>query len=158
MKKDLVIEHRSCMSTDLSLKHNYLYQNLTCIAMGVSVAGIIAALICNLVFLKAVLGFLLGAFFFAASIVCQAVFMNKAFLSVEDAGIDEVSLSNYKRKVIGLAEKSIGLTVVFIGFTFPLIMVDAYAGLSFDSLLILGGMGAAAFLLNPDIKQILTCL
>ena len=40
-----------------------------------------------------------GAIFFAASIVCQAVFMNNAFLSVEDAEIDKVSLSGYKRKV-----------------------------------------------------------
>ncbi|MEE0965158.1 MAG: helix-turn-helix transcriptional regulator [Ruminococcus bromii] len=122
------------------------YQNLTYIAMGVSVVGMIVALICNLAFLKAVLGFLFGAIFFAASIVCQAVFMNRAFLSVEDAGIDEVSLSDYKRKVIGLAEKSIGLTVMFIGFTFPLIMVDAYVGLGSDSLLIWGAMGAMAFM------------
>lgn len=47
--------------------------------MGVSVTGVIAALICDLAFLKAVLGFFLGAIFFAASIVCQAVFINKAF-------------------------------------------------------------------------------
>ncbi len=45
------------------------YQNLTYISMGVSVAGMIAALICNLAFLSAVLGFLIGAIFFAASIV-----------------------------------------------------------------------------------------
>lgn len=56
-------------------------------------------------------------------------------------------LSDYKRKVLGLAEKSIGLTVAFIGFTFPLILVDAYMGLGPDSLLILGAMGAATFLL-----------
>jgi len=56
-------------------------------------------------------------------------------------------LSDYKRKVLGLAEKSIGLTVAFIGFTFPLILVDAYMGLGSDSLLILGAMGAATFLL-----------
>ena len=55
------------------------YKNRTCIAMGVSVTGVIAALICDLAFLKAVLGFFLGAIFFAASIVCQAVFINKAF-------------------------------------------------------------------------------
>ena len=123
------------------------YQTRTYIAMGVSVVGMIAALICNLAFLKAVLGFLLGAVFFAASIVCQAVFVNKAFLSVEDAGLDAVSLSDYKRKVASLAQKSIGLTVAFIGFTFPLIMVDAYWGLGSDSLLIWGSMGAGAFLL-----------
>ena len=123
------------------------YQNRTYIAMGVSVVGMMVALVCNLAFLKAVLGFFLGAIFFAASIVCQAVFMNKAFFSVEDAGLDVDVLSDYKRKVIGLAKKSIGLTVAFIGFTFPLILVDAYVGLGSDSLLIWGTMGATAFLL-----------
>ena len=123
------------------------YKNHTYIAIGVSMIGIIVALVCNLAFLKAILGFFLGAIFFAASIVCQAVFVNKAFFSVEDAGLDVNVLSDYKRKVIGLAEKSIGLTVAFIGFTFPLILVDAYMGLGSDSLLILGAMGAAAFLL-----------
>lgn len=123
------------------------YQNRTYIAMGVSVAGMIAALICNLAFLEAVLGFLIGTIFFAASIVCQAIFINKAFLSVEDAGIDEASLSEYKRKVVGLAEKSIGLTVFFIGFAFPLIWVDANWGLGSGSLLIWGTIIAAVFIL-----------
>lgn len=123
------------------------YKNHTYIAIGVSVIGIIVALVCNLAFLKAILGFFLGAIFFAASIVCQAVFVNKSFFSVEDAGLDVNVLSDYKRKVIGLAEKSIGLTVAFIGFTFPLSLVDAYMGLGSDSLLIWGSMGAAAFLL-----------
>ena len=123
------------------------YKNHTYIAIGVSVVGLIVALVCNLAFLKAILGFFLGAIFFAASIVCQAVFVNKAFFSVEDAGLDAAVLSDYKRKVIGLAKKSIGLTVAFIGFTFPLILVDAYMGLGSDSLLIWGAMGAAVFLL-----------
>ncbi|MBQ3561024.1 MAG: helix-turn-helix transcriptional regulator [Oscillospiraceae bacterium] len=130
------------------LKSTFLqYKNHTYIAMGISVMGIIAALICNLAFLKAVLGFFLGAIFFAAGIVCQAIFINKAFFSVEDAGLDTDVLSDYNRKIIVLAEKSIGLTVAFIGFTFPLILVDAYMGLGSDSLLIWGALGTAAFLL-----------
>ena len=123
------------------------YKNRTYIAMGISVVGMIVALICNLAFLKAVLGFFLGAIFFAASIVCQAVFVNKAFFSVEDAGLDTGVLSDFKKKVVAFAKKSIGLTVAFIGFTFPLILVDAYVGLGSDSLLIWGSMGAAVFLL-----------
>ena len=123
------------------------YKNHTYIAMGTAVVGMIVALVCNLAFLKAILGFFLGAIFFAASIVCQAVFVNKAFFSVEDAELDANVLSDYKRKVIALAEKSLGLTVAFIGFTFPLILVDAYMGLGSDSLLIWGTMGAATFLL-----------
>lgn len=123
------------------------YQSRTYIAMGVSVLGMIAALICNLAFLKAVFGFLLGSAFFAASIVCQAVFMNRAFLSVEDAGLDSSELSAYKRRVLRLAQRSIGLTVTFIGFTFPLVLVDAYMGLGADSMLLFGLAGAAVFLL-----------
>lgn len=138
------------------------YKNRTYIAMGVSVVGMIVALICNLAFLQAVLGFFLGAIFFAASIVCQAVFVNKAFFSVEDAGLDMDILSDFKRKVVDFAKKSIGLTIAFIGFTFPLILVNAYMGLSSDSLLIWGAMGAAAFLsiyaivlyfLNPTLLK-----
>lgn len=123
------------------------YKNYSYIAIGISVIGMIVALICNLAFLKAILGFFLGAIFFAASIVCQAIFVNKAFFSVEDAGLDEKVLSDFKKKVINFAEKSIGLTVAFVGFTFPLILVDAYMGLGSGSLLLWGTIGAAAFLL-----------
>lgn len=123
------------------------YQSRTYIAMGISVVGMIVALIGNLALLKAVLGFLLGAIFFAASIVCQAVFLNRAFLSVEDAGLGLMDHSQFKHKVIRLAQKSFGLTIAFLGFTFPLILMDAYVGLSADNMLIFGMAGAAIFLL-----------
>ena len=151
-RTETTVESETSTKGEKELKHLVKstlshYQNLTYIAMGVSVVGLLVALICNLAFLKAVLGFLICAIFFAASIVCQAVFVNNAFLSVEDAGLDTRSLSGYKRKVIELAEKSIGLTIFFIGFTFPLILVDAYMGLGADSLLIWGIIGAVPFLL-----------
>lgn len=123
------------------------YQNLSFIAMGVSLVGLLAALICNLVFLRASLGFLIGAIFLVASIICQTVFINSAFLRVEDAGLDTASLSDYKRKVISLAQKSYGLTAGFIGFTLPMLPVDAYCGLTASSMLLNGSVGAAFFLL-----------
>lgn len=123
------------------------YQNMSCLAMGISLVGLIAALICNLAFLQAVLGFLIGAIFFAASLLCQAVFVNKALLRVEDAGLEDAALSGYKRKVITLAQKSLGLTVFCLGFTFPLVLVDAYMGLAADSLLLQGTISGAVFLL-----------
>lgn len=105
------------------------------------------ALICNLAFLKAILGFFLGAFFFAASIVCQSVFVNKAFFSVEDAGLDDSTLSGFRKSVIALAERAVGLTASFLGFTLPMVLADADMWLASESLLILGAVGAAAFLL-----------
>ncbi len=122
------------------------YKNRTYIAMGLSVVGLIAALIGNLAFLRATLGALLGAIFFAASIVCQVIFLNNAFAGVADAGIAQGELHPFKHRVIKLAQRSIGLTVAFLGFFFPLIWIDAYMGLGPDSLLIFGGMGAIAFL------------
>ena len=106
----------------------------------------IAALICDLAFLKAVLGFFLGAIFFAASIVCQAVFINKAFFSVEDAGLEENVRSGFKGSVIRLAEQSIGLTAAFLGFTLPLLLADANMGLALDSVLLVLYFLHASFL------------
>ena len=122
------------------------YQNLTYIAMGVSLVGLIVALIGNLAFLKAVLGFLLGSIFFAASVVCQAIFLNRAFLAVEDGDLEDEALGAYRGRVIALSEKSFGLTAALLGFTFPLVLVDAYLGLGADSLLLFGSLGAAVFL------------
>lgn len=123
------------------------YQTRTYIAIGISAVGMIAALIGNLAFLRAVLGFLSGAVFFTASIVCQAVFLNRAFFSVEDAELEPSELSQFKRRAIRLAQISIGLTVAFIGFTFPLIFVDAFVGLGPDNMLVFSLPGMALFLL-----------
>lgn len=123
------------------------YQNCTFIAIGLSVVGFIAALICNLAFLRASLGFLVGAVFFAASVVCQAIFVNRAFLSVADAELGEEDILHFKARVIRLAQRGIGITVVLIGFTFPLVLIEAYIGLGADSMLLFGAIGATIFLL-----------
>jgi len=123
------------------------YRTLSVVSMGISVVGLIVAMICNLALLKALLGFLLGMIFYVASIVCQVVFVNRAFFKVEDAELDADTLSGFKYRVIHLAEMSVGFTAVLIGFTCPLAGIDAYLGLRADSLLLYGMIGAAVFLL-----------
>lgn len=123
------------------------FQTRTYISMGISMVGMIVALICNLAFVKAVLGFFLGAVFFVASIICQIIFTNRAFFSVEDAELEEKEYSGFKKKVIALTQKSVGLTVAFIGFTAPLLLVDAYVGLSTDNMLLFGIPGAVVCVL-----------
>ncbi len=123
------------------------YQTLTSIAIGVSVVGLLIALVCNLAFLRAVLGFLFGAVFFAASMICQAIFTNHTMLRVEDAQLEASELSNFRRRVIRLAELSFGITVGLLGFTVPMAFLDAYAGLSLESMFRLGAIDAAGALL-----------
>ena len=118
------------------------YKTRTYIAMGISVAGLIAALICSLAFLKASLGFLVGAVFFAASIVCQVISLNRAMFTVDEEAFQSLpELNGFKRNTVRLTEFSIGLTVLFIGFTFPLVLSDAM-----DRMLLSGAIGMAAFL------------
>ena len=122
------------------------YQTQCYYTMLLSAIGLICALICNLAFLKAVLGFLLGAIFFLSSIIFLLIMKNQAFLSVEDAGLDAQSLSAFHRRVLKLSEQSIALTVGLTGFTFPMLLVDAHVGLGMTGLLIYGATSAAAFL------------
>lgn len=119
------------------------YRSQSMIAVGLDMAGLIAALICNLAFLQAVLGFFIGALFLVAGAVCQAIFMNQAFSSVADSDLPEEALQSYRQSVIGLAFWSFGLTLVLLGFNAPLLLVDAYLGLSAGSALLLGIVGGA---------------
>ena len=118
------------------------YKNRTYISMGIAGVGIIAAMIGNMALLKAVLGFLLGMIFYVVSAVCQAIFINRAFMAVEDAEIENSEILGYKYNVIMLAEKAFGINVLFFGFTSPLAVVDAYMGLGTDSMLIYGITGS----------------
>ena len=89
--------------------------------MGVSVIGLIAAMVSNFGFLRAYIGFFIGAVFYVASVVCQAVFVNSAFLSVSDDALPGEDVGRFKWSVILLAEWSIGLTAVLLGFSLPLV-------------------------------------
>lgn len=120
--------------------------------MLLSAVGLICALICNLAFLKAVLGFLFGAIFFAASIIFQLIVKNQAFLSVEDAGLDEQTLSDFHRRIMKLTKQSIGLTIGLMGFTFPMLLVGANVGLRATEMLLFGTASAAVFLLLYAVK------
>ena len=126
------------------------YKNRTFIAMGISAAGLIAAMICNLVFYRALQGFLVGSVFFLAGIICQAVFLNRALFSVdEEEFADLPELNRFKREAIGLAERSVGLTACVIGFTIPLLLVageNISGGLAGESMLGLGLIGTGIVL------------
>ncbi len=125
------------------------YRTQALIASGISVVGLIAALTCNLAFLRGALGFLCGAIFLTTSVMMQLICMNAVFTSVEDAGLEEGELSQFRRTVIRLSERSIGIAVGILGFTLPLMLVSeqAYAGLEAGHMFVLGTMGAGLFLL-----------
>ena len=122
------------------------YRNRTFIAMGIALAGLIAAMIADLGFLRAYIGFFAGCVFFLASIICQAIFINGAILSVDDDSLEGEEIADFRSRVIGLAKYSFGLTLVLFAGTLPLVIYvgDAYWGLSGGEWLRAGGSYALA--------------
>lgn len=124
------------------------YRNGCYIALGINAAGLLGAMICNLGFLRAYIGFFVACVFYAASAVCQAIFLNgclSAFGSEEPSG----ELSRYRLAAARLAKTTFGVTLMFLGISLPLILLpdDTYVGLSGESWLLYGLLGAAVMLL-----------
>ena len=123
------------------------YRSKTLISVGITVAGLIAAMLFNLGFHKSYLGFFVAAIFYLAAFVCQVVFLNGAMLALTDEEEDE-ALLQCKQHMVRLTQGALGLTAVLFAFTLPLVLSGAdpnwglHAGtwLSFGSLL---GLAAA---------------
>lgn len=116
------------------------FENRSCIAMGLCLLGLIAALICDLVFTQGRLGFLCGSVFVLAGAVCQSIFLRSTLRQVEGS---EPECASVRKKVILRAEVSFGLSLGVLAFTLPLLLCEPYTGLSGGSLL-LGGLACAA--------------
>ncbi len=125
------------------------YKIRTYISMGVCAAGLLTALICNFAFLRALLGFYLGAAFLVASVVCQVVFINLALTSVEDSGLSQRELSDFRRGVYRGAKLDFGLTAAVFGFTAPLLTaMDTNMGITSGMTLmgfVFAGLALAVF-------------
>ncbi len=112
--------------------------NMSWIAIGVALCGLLGAMIANFGFLRANIGFFVCTAFCLGSIVIQCIGLNNAFLAVADEELDRDEVGQFKHAVIKRAEWTFGIVTVLIGATFPLVLVDAYLGLGTDSVLLLG--------------------
>lgn len=124
------------------------FMNKTLICIGISAAGLLAAMICNFGFLKAHLGFFLGSFFFLASLVGQLIFANHALLAVSDDDLIPEQTQVFKRHIYARTENALHITLVLWGACFPLWLQipDAHMGLSAQSWLHIGGLSALLWL------------
>ncbi|MEG2151849.1 MAG: helix-turn-helix transcriptional regulator [Clostridia bacterium] len=114
------------------------YRNRSLIAAGLAIVGFLAAMICNFGFNRAYIGFLTGAVFYLAAVICQAIFINGAFLSVSDDEMAGAEVERFRHSVVSLGEKAISLSVVLLALSLPLIVfpADTYMGLTAESWLI----------------------
>lgn len=125
------------------------YRSRTCLAAGLSLCGLIAALVGNFAFLRAYLGFFAGTVLFLAAAVVQFAAVNTAFLAIDGEEVSPEQSATYRRRVIRAAEWLSGLLITLFGATTALLLVgDAYMGLGADTFLQYGLLfGGIAFFL-----------
>lgn len=122
------------------------------IALGVGLVGLIAAMICNLGFLRAYIGFFVGCVFYVTAGILEASFATLAFSAVkgDDFPAEEVTAHRQTLKTITLIVTFV--LVLLFAVTLPLLIMcyDAYWGISGETWLQYGtlyGLMTAAILL-----------
>ncbi|MEG2989352.1 MAG: helix-turn-helix transcriptional regulator [Oscillospiraceae bacterium] len=118
------------------------YRNRSLLAAGLAKVGLLTALTCNFGFHRAYLGFLLGSVFYLAAVLCQAVWINGAFLAVSDDEMAGPNVERFKHSAVSLGEKVMSLVVVLWMVSLPLILypTDTYQGLTAESWLFQGAL------------------
>ena len=123
------------------------------VAVMVALLGQIAAMICNLGFQRAYLGFFIGSAYLLVAAVMESVYLLQNYHAVEDSDLEENPMMDYRRKVVKLACTSGGVLFVLFAIMLPLIVIpwNAYLGLDGGSWLgyglVYGGIGVFISLL-----------
>lgn len=124
------------------------YRNQSLLSMALLGCGFIAAMIANFAFLRAAVGFYVGAAFFLVAAVLQCVWVNGAMLTVSDEEVAGNSAASYRCRVIRLAEMVWAGAFILTAMLTPLIVCPhdpAHSGMTADyfgeSALIYGGVG-----------------
>lgn len=102
------------------------------VSVTVALMGLIAAMILNLGFLRAYVGFLVGCLFFIAAVLCQVIFLILAHSALDPKEFDDDILLPCRRKVTYGAELVFGSVYLLFAACLPLVCWthDTYLGLS----------------------------
>ena len=135
--------------------------NLSFISIGLTIVGLIAAMICNLGFSRGLLGFCLASVFFVAATICQICFTVSLRLLVDEDSAehaDEIKKANTDM-VSGSVKIFFGILLTF-AFCLPIAVLtlshfNSHSGLVIDSWFLFGALFAAvAFLLAYCVYKV----
>lgn len=123
------------------IKTTYKIRSL--ISCFIAIIGLIAAMMFDLGFNRAYLGFLCGAIFFVAAAICQTIFCVQSNAAPQNEDFDPDILRQYRHRLLRLTQWAYSVIAVLFAFTLPLLSVpDAYWGLTFDTWLGYGFLAA----------------
>ncbi|MCD7919634.1 MAG: helix-turn-helix domain-containing protein [Clostridiales bacterium] len=102
------------------------------LSVGLSLAGLLGAMVMNFGFNRAYIGFFVGCLFYVAAVLCEAVFCILAHAGTGGEDFQGEELNNFRRFLLRTAKAVMGLAVVLLGATIPLIAIpyDTYQGIA----------------------------
>ena len=116
------------------------YTTRSTISIGIALLGLLSAMIGNLAFLRAYIGFFAGCMFFGAAAVCQIIFLVHGLSAVDDEEFIGDQLSAYRQFLFKTGSGVFSCIILLFVFTLPLIIEvpDPYWGLAIGDWLICG--------------------
>ncbi len=119
------------------------HRNLSLTATAVAGFGFLGAMIFNIAFTRAYLGFFLSAILYLAAVICEVMVLNGTLASVTEDLADEKELAVFRYRVYANARAVFMLTAVLLAACIPLLMVgNAYWGLTAEMWLFWGAIFA----------------
>ncbi|MBQ8620791.1 MAG: helix-turn-helix transcriptional regulator [Oscillospiraceae bacterium] len=137
------------------------YSMRSTVSIGIAFLGLIAAMIGNLAFLRAYIGFFAGLIFYGAAAVCQTIFMIMGLSAVDDEEFDGTQVGNYRRYLWKTGFGVFSFVITLLLFTLPLITAvpDPYWGLNIEDWVMDGGiLGLIGIVILTVLNWILTLI
>lgn len=107
-----------------NVRTRFFTKTLVCVL--IAAVGLFAAMICNCVFYKKDLGFIVALIFFATSLVLGIIFSHLAYTSVDDDEITSDELPETRKYIIKNTFKLIRFIVCLLAFCLPLLFQSPY--------------------------------
>ncbi len=145
-------------------KNNKKYKNLTLISVGITLFGLLAAMVSNLAFSKGLIAFCLSAAFCAASEICQICFSINARIPEKEEEFYANEIRSANTGVTRTAVRITFLNLAALAFSLPLVTLinGVNYGMSFSSWLLYGALYAVialaiAYLLYEFFARKILC-
>lgn len=119
----------------------------TLICILIAVVGLFAAMICNCIFYKMMLGFIVACIFISTSVVLGLIFTYLARSSISEEDMESAIISETRKYIIKKETLVFYVNAVIFAFCLPLCIFGVNAGIDISAWLVLGGVLALAALL-----------
>lgn len=122
------------------------FRTRSMISLGLSITGLLLAMILNFGSSSAYVAFITGCIFYSSAAICESIFYSYALYAVSGDDFKGAELNYYKMYVVRLAGKIMSVPAIMLGASLPLVLFanNAYQGVEAGPFLLCGLLGAAA--------------